>query len=100
MGLLLIIVFGLAISSPSSQSDDNANSSGQILSSGVHIAQYFECFVIFAGAAGEIGEDVAGVSISWLPCIGIRLVDTLCATSWFPGLDFCQLWMLNLAEWL
>ena len=47
----------------------------------MHITQYLECSVTFAGAAGEVGEDMDGVSISWLPCMGARLVDMLCAAS-------------------
>ena len=47
----------------------------------VPIPQYFECSVIFAGAASEADEDVERVSISWLPCMGVRLVDTLCTES-------------------
>ena len=65
----------LALSFPlSSQSDHIVNSSGHILPSDVHIAQYLECSAIFAGAVGEVGEDMDRVSISWLPCIGARLV--------------------------
>ena len=42
LGLLLIYVLSLAWTSSSSQSDDIANSSGQVVPSGVQIAQYFE----------------------------------------------------------
>ena len=82
LGLVWGCFWSLALAwSSSSQSDDIADSSGQILHRGVHITQYFECSVIFAGAAGEVGEGVDGVSISWLPCMGARLVDVICATS-------------------
>ena len=94
LGLLLIFVFVLAWSSSSSPPDDIANSSGQILPSGVHIAQYFECSVIIAGAAGKVGECVHGVSITWLPCMGARLVDTCCAASlasWVKPLSMVDL---------
>ena len=43
---------------------------GHILPSGVQITQYYECSAILAGTAGEVGEDVDGVSISRLPCMG------------------------------
>ena len=71
----LSLFLSLAWSSSSScQSDDIANSFGYILHSWVQIAQYLEMYVIFAVAAGEVGENVDGVSISLLPCMGVRLV--------------------------
>ena len=79
LGLLLIFVFGLVIFL--SASDDTANLSGQILPSGVHTAQYFECSVIIPGAAIEVGKGLDRVSISWLPCMGASLVHALYVTS-------------------
>ena len=83
------------------QSDDIGNSFRHVLPSGVHITQHLEYLVIFAGASGEVGEGRDGVSISWFPCMGARLVDVLYAVflaSWIKLLlmvdsQFC--WMAS-----
>ena len=38
-------------------------------------------FCNFVGAAGKVGKGMDGVSISWFPCTGAWLVDTLCTSS-------------------
>ena len=78
--------------SSSSQSEDIANLPGESLHNGVHIAQYLESFLAFVEAVDEGGDGV--LSTNWLPCMGARFVNVLCATSitsWvrlLPVVDF------------
>ena len=65
----------------SSQSDHIANSYGHILPCRVHMTNYLKCSIICVGAAGEVGEVMDLVAISWLPCMEARLVDVLFAAS-------------------